>query len=219
VELSNHFLSFRRIPFATLALCCLLTVGVMMANRHLPARNDRSLMTINSCALPCVFGVTPGVTRRDHLPETFARIPMSYLTFDSNRALYVFRQNRGLASLQMMVSFGSDNDLTVRAVQLYQTSPQPVLGTLSDFLLAGYRPTRVFTDCQNAQQVVITLGDEALFAQVSLKRVFDPYAPVLLVGAGSNPATMEQAIVAFNCAAERQWMGFALRWKYFPVEA
>jgi hypothetical protein len=219
VEISGGFLSFRRIPLAALALCWLLLAGVLFVSRRLPATAHESLIALNPCALPCIFGVTPGAPLDNRLTETLARIPMSYLTYASNRQTFAFRHNERLASLLLAVSFASENDLTVRSVQLYQTSSAPLLGTLSDFLLAGYRPTRVFTDCQNGQQIVIALGDQRLFAQVTAGKTFAPDARVMLVGASSDDTAMEQTLFAFGCTVEHQWMGFAPLWKYFAAES
>jgi hypothetical protein len=221
VEISASFLSFRRIPLAALAVCWLLIAGVLFVSRRVPAAHE-SLITLNPCALPCIFGVTPGATMDDRLTETLTRVPMSYLTYDSTRQTFAFRrdgQNERFDSLLLAVSFASEDDLTVRSAQLFQTSSAPLLGTLSDFLLAGYRPTRVFTDCQNGQQIVITMDDQPLFAQVALGKTFVPGARVMLVGASSDAMAMEQTLFAFGCSIERQWMGFAPLWKYFTTES
>lgn len=208
---------FTRLTLPVCLLCAAMTISLMGIGTRLTASPHTSVLTSNPCALPCIFGIIPGVTVRDGLPEMFANVPVSYLSYDSTRKTYALQQQDPLSSLLVLLNFGSPDDETVRSAQIYQTSSEPVLGTLSDFLLAGYRPTRVFTDCQNAQQIVIMLDDQPLFTQVALRQTFKPNAPVMLVGAGSDAAAVERAIYAFGCAAERRWMGFALLWKYLPA--
>lgn len=205
--------------FPLYLLCAALLIGVLWLGRLVPPTLHLTVLNSNPCALPCIFGVVPGVTARDQLPDTFSRAPVSYLSYDATRRTYALRQNNPLPTILVLLNFGSADDMTVRSVQVYQTSPPPTLGTLSDLLLAGYQPSRVFADCQNAQQIVITLDNHPLFAQVALGKVFAPGAPVMLVGAGSDNAAVERALVAFDCAIEQDWRGFALLWKYFSAES
>ncbi|GEM_PF-1187694 len=55
------------------AVLCLLMIGAIAVGTSFD-RDPDSIMAHNSCALPCAFGVTPGVTDRDTAQETYGRL-------------------------------------------------------------------------------------------------------------------------------------------------
>lgn len=205
-------LSFWNLSVRLAALACLVAGAVVFAARGAAAPSASSLLTRNTCALPCVFGITPGVTSRDQAMRTFERSALSFALLRESQPSSILRESDAARTMMMRISFGSQTGATVRSVQLYEMSAALNLGSISDFLLAGYRPTRVYSGCTNVQRMLLEWGDT--YVQVALGARFEPASRVMLIDVSGDSADTAASLATFNCTAVSDWMGFAPQWKY-----
>jgi hypothetical protein len=103
--------------------------------------------------------------------------------------------------------------VNVRAIHLYQMASARELGVLSDFLLAGYRPGRILSNCQNEQRIFVLFENQPLMVQVVVEDQLRPEAAVMRVSSASAADDLTP-VGGFACAVETPWMGFAPTWKY-----
>jgi len=206
----------RLIPSLCL-LCAVSLSAALLIGRLLLPLPHASLLTRNSCALPCLFGVIPGVSSRDEATPQLERLQVSYSYYNPIGRTYPMHESTHPLSLMMYLSFGDPFIGDVRALHLYEMSGAQNLGYLGDFLAAGYQPAHVFAACQNNQHVIITLTDQNTFLEIALNAELMPTSPVLQVSTASDPDAQARSMVDFVCAAETPWLGFAAAWKYQAV--
>ncbi len=186
----------------------------LLLGASLPANAHASLFSANPCPLPCVFGVTPGVTLRNEAMMTLEQQGMSYSFLSQNQsASFTTRENRTAPqSTLTLLNFGAAGDMRVTATFLYQMAAGNELGVLSDFLLAGYQPTRVYANCQNAQRLY-SVFEQLLMVQVALEDRIEAGNPVMMVASARDAASLTP-VGGFACATVSAWQGFAPLWKY-----
>lgn len=198
-----------------LAVCCLLSGGALGVSRLLPAPADPSLIARNSCALPCFFGVTPGATTRDEAPaildQTVAATQVSdfLITFP-------LVDNEGRAALASLY-FEPGGVLT--SIQLIAIDPLTNLGQLSDLLLAGETPARLFRTCDLVVPVrfLMLLGEhDQILVELYPEHSLAPDTPLTLFDlsvVGSR--SLYDARASFGCSVDTGWYGFAPLSRYF----
>lgn len=181
----------------------------------LSAPPNSSLFAANPCALPCFFGLTPGITTRaqaiDHLSKTVGVTLVSdtLLTFslvDSN----------GQSAL---VSIVNDADGLVESVRIIAIGTETDLAQFGDLLLTGQTPMQVFRTCADMDNVrfLTTFGaGETLLLELFPQGKLTPSTPITLVDiAPPNQRSLTDARSSFGCSVETRWYGFAPLWKYF----
>jgi hypothetical protein len=212
------FVNFWRMTFAITALSWIITGGLVLGLRLLPAPPDTSLLERNPCALPCFFGVTPGVTTRDQAEELLSesvgvtRVSDTLLTFP-------LMDNSGRAAL---VSILSDANRLVESVRMSSIDFDPDLEQFGDLLLTGQTPVQVFRTCADMDHVrfLMTFGaGESLLIELYPNGKLTPTTPITLVDI-SRPGqrSLTDARSSFGCSVETHWYGFAPLWKYFRTE-
>jgi hypothetical protein len=197
-------------------LCFLLLALPLLSGRLMPPSEHASLLTSNPCALPCVFGVVPRITSRNDALKAFENIALRATALEPLPA-YEERGSEGTQSLLALLDLSDTEDLIVRSVLLYQLDNQRDLGVLSDFLLAGYQPTRVFSACTSTDRLIIVLDEASLFVQVTLSARVDPNAAVQMVGTTGGSDSMIRALDTFGCATQTNWSGIAALWKHVAI--
>ncbi|MEP7291077.1 MAG: hypothetical protein ABI835_04805 [Chloroflexota bacterium] len=202
-----------RLSLTATLLCALLLGAALLAGATMPMPAHASLFTVNSCTLPCVFDVTPGVTLRNDAMVALERLGLSYsFLSETQSASFTIRESRNMHSTLSLLNFGGRGGITVQALQVYQREAGNELGFLSDFLLAGYHPTRVLSDCQNAQRIYVVF-EQPLLLQLAISDQLKPGNQVMMAASASIGAPITP-IGGFACATETPWMGFASLWKY-----
>jgi hypothetical protein len=202
-------LSFARIPLAALALCCLLTGGTLLASRLLPAPRDPSLIARNPCALPCFFGVTPGVTTRDKAPDILARHVAATQVSDYLITFPLVDQE-GRAALASLY-FEPGGLLT--SARLIAIDSFTDLGQISDLMLAEQTPSHLFRTCIGVLPIrfLVTFGEqEQTLVELFPQEALTPDTPLTLFDlsvAGSR--SLYDARASFGCSVETRWFGFA----------
>jgi hypothetical protein len=197
-------------------LSCILLALPLLTGRLIPLSEHASLLTNNPCALPCVFGVVPRATTRNEALRAFENAVLRTTVLDVALPTYAERGSEGTQSLLALLDL-SNPDLIVRSVILYQMEGGSDLGMLSDFLLAGYQPTRVFSDCASPERLIIVLDEAGLFIQVTPGARLDPNAAVQMFGTTGGSDGMMRALDTFGCAAQANWSGVAALWKHAAI--
>jgi hypothetical protein len=204
-------------PVVTLSLlCCLLLALPLLAGKLMPLPNHDSLLTNNPCALPCVFGVIPRITTRDDALKAFEHIALRTTALEALPA-YTERGSAGTQSLLALLDLSDTEDWIVRSVLLYQMDEGGDLGVLSDFLLAGYQPTRVFSACASTDRLIIILDEAGLFVQVTLSARVDPNAAVWMFGTTGGSDGLVRSLDTFGCAVQTEWSGLAALWRHTAI--
>ncbi len=196
------------------ALMCALLGAALVIGATIPIAPHTSIFSKSICALPCVYGLTPGVSTRDQARQTFAPSALSLSLINADQPSYVLRQADDSHSMLAMIDFGSATSTIVRSVQLYPMSAAFDLGTLSDFLLAGYAPKQVFSSCQSSGTIILTLGDGTVYVEVSSVDGVAPDTVIRLLGTAGSRDTAIQSFGQFVCINQQAWTGFAAVWKY-----
>lgn len=194
-------------------LCAALLTVAMLSGRLMPLPEHASLLTNNSCSLPCVFGVVPRITSRNDALKAFENIALRTTVLETLPE-YDQRGSRGTQSLLALLDLSDTEEMTVRSVTLYQLDDRRDLGVLSDFLLAGYQPTHVYSRCASTDRLIIVLNETGLFIQITLNTRVDPDARVLIFGTTGGSDGLPRALETFSCVAISDWSGVAALWKY-----
>lgn len=208
----SALLSFSRLPFAVMLCCLVLTCGCIFGLRALHTY-EASVLTGNSCALPCFYGVTPGEISRSQAVAIFtAQNPIIRVTEDPLVFTLLDVHNR-----RVMVSIFSDDSGLVDSLRL---NAPPIL---ADLLLEGHQPNRVFRTCTDMYPVrfMITFGtqDELLIELFPRDKLNPNTRPAVFDIAGAGSRSLYDERISFGCSVETPWYGFAPIWKYFRAGA
>lgn len=218
MEISGTLVNFRRLSLTVILLCWCMTGGVTLGLRLLPVLPHNSMLERNSCAFPCFFGVTPGVTTRDDA-ETILSQSVSVTRVSDTLLTFPLLNNNGRTAL---VSIISDTNGLVESIRINSIDLNPDLGQLGDLLLTGQTPIQVFRTCADMDhfRFLMTFGaGEALLVELYPNGKLTPNTPITLVDI-SRPGqrSLTDARSSFGCSVETRWYGFAPLWKYFRAE-
>lgn len=209
-------LKFARLALSIICTSILLLGLALRIGISTPASAHTSLLTRNSCELPCVFDIIPGVTLRNDAMLTLERQQLSYSFLSQNQpASFTTRESRNSRSTLALLNFGSQGDMRVGAVHVYQMGDGNELGILSDYLLADYQPTRVLANCQNVQRVYL-MFDAPLLLLLEVEQRLLPDTPVRMVASASGQDAVTP-VGGYACATDHAWSGFAALWVYQSV--
>jgi hypothetical protein len=203
-----------------LPLCglCAAMLGVtVLVGAAMPTAWHLSIVTDNTCALPCVYGIMPGISTRDQASRLFDRSALSFTMLSEVKPASILRESDSSRSMMVRIDFSSASSNIVHSVQIYQISTDYNLGFLSDLLLAGYEPRRVYAACGDANRMILVLNDQGLYVQVMPEAQLTPNHAIMLLGVTTDGGELSQTISSFGCTAESDWMGFASQWKYQPA--
>lgn len=206
---------FFRLALVIGVLCgALMTAAMRLGTTAAP---HESLLTRNTCSLPCLFGVTPGISTRTQAMPVLGSFGVSYSYFDMSTGKYQFHSSASPVSLVMYLTVGNPFLGDVRWLQLLEASSVRSLGRLGDFVLAGYEPARVFSHCQDSHRAIIALSDGRTLLQVPYELRLLPNTPILQVSTTGDDESLTRSINAFVCADVAPWQGFAATWKYLSA--
>ncbi len=184
-----------------------LTALVMSVSRAQPTA--ATILSGNSCELPCFYGIDPGVSDGD-APERIARTAPwrggtpSYRIFDD--------QNNPAAA-----TFLTDRQrVRVISIFVFRLRAETQLGALGD-LMTIREPRRVLFSCRRAtQSVYVTFGEgESIGAEVRpLGGRLQPDLPIMSLVL-LDPRREQERFEVYGCTEGAPWMGFAPWWRYF----
>ncbi len=181
-----------------------------------------SVMAANACDLPCVFGVTPGVTNRDDaitLYEAIASQPSSFLT-QLERSFTIGTDAPNAGFTIALVRFERPVGGAVLAVRLYEMSSSIQLGTVGDLLLEKQEPTRVYSTCERDAPILLLLFADGAIARIEFEGRLLPSTPLKLFAISADmEATLPPLLASFGCTRETTWHGFAPAWVYQTAES
>lgn len=196
----------------------LLIGGVIALGDVLPPA--ASFIARNPCALPCVYGVTPGETSADQarliIQElsggTFSDSPM-------DGGSLVFQLERDEISVFGMMALNVPAATLISAVSLLPSDPGD-LGSLGDLMAAGLNPTHVYRSCDTTiPLMLIAFGEDSrVVAEMSLGKRLHPATPLTFVRvypAGGD--ALAESLLSFGCTVELGWRGFAARGAYLDA--
>lgn len=219
VEISAPFVNVRRLAFTVTLLCALLTAGLVLGLRLLPAPSQSSVLERNPCELPCFFGVIPGTTTRAEAEDILSRSVGIRRVSDTLLTFPLISTEEKAA----LVSIISGADGWVESLRLSSIDINPDLGQLGELLLAGQTPIQVFRTCADMDHVrfLMTFGTgETLLLELFPQGKLTPTTPITLVDiARPGQRSLMDARSSFGCSVETRWYGFAPLWKYFRTEA
>jgi hypothetical protein len=195
----------RGLILLTLALVALTTL-VIGIRRQTPLPD--SLLTLNTCQLPCLYGVSPGVT------DVFTQEQIARMTpWRGGTSSYrLFDPREQPAAATFLTDAQGD---IVSSIFVYRLRADTNLGSLRDLLHLS-EPVRVMYACNRASQsVYITFGvNESIGAEF---RPYDgkirPELPIISLIL-LNPYRERGGIAVYGCTDESPWRGFAPWWRY-----
>jgi hypothetical protein len=195
-------------------LCAVLLGVTTLVGAATPIARHLSIVTDNTCALPCVYGIMPGISTRDQASRLFDRSALSFTMLSEIKPVSILRESDSSRSMMVRIDFSSASSDIVHSVQIYQISPDYNLGFLSDLLLAGYEPRSVYAACGDANRMILVLDEPGLYVQVTPEAQLTPNHAIMLLGVTTDGEGLSQTIRNFGCAVVTDWMGFASQWKY-----
>ena len=198
----------------------MLSGVVILASRTAPQTNG-SIMAQNSCPLPCVFGITPGQTRRDEVEAKIENIVLQQRDFGvSPGGNFIFRLLDGRnQALFGIVRFDEFEPNLVSSIGVAMWGVHSQVWRLGDVLAAGLQPHRVFRSCDSiVPRLLIFFGGEDRYSGEIQLRGSHLRPEALLTSLEvfmPGEAGLSSARQNFGCTVEIGWHGFAPRWVYF----
>lgn len=208
-------LYLRLLPLALVLIGVTLYIGARLS----PAP-ETSIITRERCFVPCTFGIVPGTTDRREAEGLMERATNGdYLVSPDNRLSFVVHDGneRRVAGL---IHFSFMERTRVGAISLFVQDVNADLGQISDLLLAGYQPRRVYRSCEGTPpRMLITFGiEDRLVVEMPLHEGLTPHTSFTVLDVyAPNVSSIESTLAGFGCSVETGWHGFAPLWKYFAV--
>lgn len=181
-----------------------------------------SVMAKNTCQLPCAFGVVPGITERETAEELYQQIavkPASFMTaVQDSYTLRIADQNIPEVTAGMalaMVQFQRPLGGYVRAVRLYEMSPEDEFLSLGELLVTRSVPETVYASCDNGgAKLLLVFGNDTI-AQVNPTSRLSPEMEITRLAVTSDlENTLTSLLASFPCPTQSEWRGFAAYWVY-----
>lgn len=207
-----------------MAVFTLLLIATRAATRALSAAQTptpSSLLAFNPCALPCLWGLTAGLSTRE---DALAVLPTTtgHAVADVGAGLLYFTidaQEHG--SAQGIVLIDLNDRATVQTLRLSPITAGLPVATLAEALLYGLPPRSVFRTCDGITppRLLIIFGEDAeLMVEALLPARISPSMPLTLFDLSvRNIRSSYDARASFGCSVETGWRGFAPRWHYFAA--
>jgi len=195
-----------------------LLIGSMgLVGDALPVPADASALAHDSCALPCFFGVTPGVTTRTQAIDLLSKTV--HATENNAASLsFALTDDEGRQSLAS-INFGADG--LVDSVRLIPVDQFANAATLGD-LLATQKPNHIYHTCAYMLPLrfLITFGaNDELVAEVFPAGDLAPDSRITLFDLSiATSRSLYDATSSFGCTVKTDWLGLAPLWKYFTVD-
>jgi hypothetical protein len=196
----------------------LLIGAIRVLGEMLPPR--ASFIAQNPCALPCVYGITPGETSTEQarlIVEQLSGGTFSDSPMDGGSLVFQL-QNDEIAVFGMM-SLNVPAATLISAVSLLPGNPGD-LGTLGDLMASGLHPAHVYRSCDTTiPTMLVAFGDDSrVVAEMPLGRGLHPETPLTFLRiypAGGDP--LAESLLSFGCTVEIGWRGFVARAAYLDA--
>jgi len=198
----------------------LLIGGALLVGGGVPtAPSTATAVGRNPCALPCVYGITPGATDRLTAFDTVDQIALNRSFLTMTRTSFTLPDS----VLGLLTFDQQDEQATVTSVGLWGMSMQlgtAEIGEFSDLLERGWRPERVFLTCDFTPviQMFIIMDEGRVLTRIPLAQIGSD-APVLsftMYGVRGGADQFMDANV--ECLTETRWIGFAAPWRYVQTQ-
>lgn len=199
--------------------CVLIGAAVLIGSGVPTAPSAATAVGRNPCALPCVYGITPGATDRLTAFDTVDRIALNRSFLTMTRTSFTLPDS----VLGLLTFDQQDEQATVTSVGLWGMSMQlgtAEIGEFSDLLEHGWRPERVFLTCDFSPitQMFIIMDEGRVLTRIPLVQI-GADAPVLSFTMYGVPGGADQFMDAnVECLTETNWMGFASPWRYLQAQ-
>jgi len=188
----------------------LLTGVALWLGRLSPS--PASFITHNPCALPCVYGVTPGETSVEQARNVVEQLSGgSFSNSPMDGGSLVFQVEQGDVALFGMMSLNVPENTMISAVGLLPVEESD-LGRLGDLMAAGLRPTRIYRSCDTTiPLMLIAFGDDSrIVAEMPLRDHLRPETPISFMRIYMDEGdSLSEARLSFGCTVETGWRGFA----------
>ena len=200
---------------STVAFSVLIAAFLWLGSNQPP---NRSVMARNSCPLPCMFELVPGMTSLHEALRVMDQLaPDDHRIGIGHTLLFRMRDdnNRSVHGELMFLPRG----LIVGAARMSTAGSRAYLWRLGDMLAAGLQPSRVYRAC-NAAYLLMEFGDTVeVVVPLRTGDSLRPETPLTLIHVAMADAnTIYHARADFGCRIEIGWRGFALRWVYLDAK-
>jgi hypothetical protein len=176
-----------------------------------------SILTLNPCDLPCVYGINPGVTDAAQTRVIVQQLAGSnYSDSPAEGGSLIFRMERGDFSVLGTAAFELPTGTSVRAVGFLPVSTGNV-GRLGDIMAMGFDPAFVYRTCDTTiPLLLIGFGaNSRIVAESALPPRLRPDTPITFLRVYHDKGnTLGEAMISFGCLVETGWHGFVPRHVY-----
>jgi hypothetical protein len=214
------------ILFLMYSLCTLMVSTAVAMGRGLLPDNQHVLTLPRSCALPCIFGITPGETRRSQAVEGIAETAEFPVDQLGGALSFQTADDQGNLISGLIIS---DEDSIVQYARLYTRRWAGLGVRLGDLMRDRMPPTDVYRSCSGTFPARLLLTFEGTprisFAAIIADGV-SPFSPVSVIDVTTSDEFFVQTLATVfgnGCYIPSEWRGFGRTWLYasqpqFPLD-
>jgi hypothetical protein len=201
-----------------MTLCGIGMSIAIVAGYALPPTSRSDFLSQNTCAFPCLYGITLGETPRDESLRILSG--MSDDVLEASGAPIVFTTYIAQQRVIDGAFWFSESETGEAYVSQLYANDGTRIGDLADLLLMGYRPYKVYRTCTGFRdrRLLIMFDDAGLFvAGAQIEDRVTPHTPITLLYNSTVEPMLPLARLAYfgGCAIETEWQGFSEAHRYF----
>lgn len=193
-----------------LVFCICLTGALWVGAAAVPP--DRVFALADSaCALPCVFGITPGVTTRQEALVIAGEVA-SLNRLATNDSIYFNVRDGNQRRVLVVLEFTSDIPARVRTIRMSRRDTDAQVWRLGDLLTTWREPLYTLRECAPTLSLLYVIfgSNSEMIAMVSTDERLSPYDPLILL----DIEVGQQGLPTYNrlpmgCQHLTYWHGFA----------
>lgn len=192
----------------TFAFCTCLTAAVLVGTAAAPPERAFALAS-SACQLPCVYGITPGVTTRQ---EAITIVGERSNRLATNDSIYFSVRDGDNRRVLVVLEFTSETPSRVRTIRISPRDLGAQVWRLGDLLTTGREPLYTLRECApTLSYLYLVFGsDSEMIALVRADDRLSPFDSLILL----DIAVGQQGLPSYNrlsmgCQHLTYWHGFA----------
>jgi hypothetical protein len=190
---------------------CVLLTGAVVIGAAVTQTDHAFALTGSDCALPCVFGITPGVTtRQEALVIAGERANLNRLA--TNDSIYFNVRDGDQRRVLVVLEFTNESPSRVRTIRISRRDTDAQVWRLGDLLTTGREPLYTLRECAPTLSLLYLVfgSDSEMIAMVSANRRLSPFDLLILL----DIEVGQQGLPTYNrlpmgCQHLTHWHGFA----------